>query len=1257
MLSTKLRGLMASILLAGCAMPAFAALPCPANFATYTPPGSGRVWSTVSDGNLLVVNRGSDGIQIFQNPGAGIGAPVATISDAAASSIDGARGMALRGNLLITANNIVRIYDLSNPASPTQIGGISGWGGGYDGAYDVAVNGNLLAIAHATGLRIYDISNPTAPFFRSSKSADASWSANVTFHNGLLYWTYHADTLPLFDGRFVILNVSNPTSPVELGSLTSNLVASAPQFKDDVALVGNFQGVRSIDISDPTNPTVLNFVAGSGAFISSVVAIQGDYLYQADAAVGIRVFDVTDPAAPVEVSLLSFPCSGVTIQDDLLYASSVTSGMKVYSLADSDGDGVMDSCDQCAGPDDADCNLNGIPDGCETVQVISVSSGTKSSWSVASDAVTIRNVPPTLEDVEMEIYTTRKMDGSNKYIEIYIDGVYIGTVFVISDSTPETPCPERTEMLTVDANLWNSARAANQGNIRVDFEFIGTWVGDCTNGAIRASAVLTIDADADGDGIPNECDAEDCDENGIADGLQWDDDGDGIVDTCDVCPGSDDAIDSDGDGTADGCDLCEGHDDRIDCNGDGIPDACQLEGDYVQSLNMTSITGCESAPRNGISVVAPAASTDVTVSIESTERYLNVDDPNEWIELRGNGLTLGRFFERPQTCDGSDMLVVAAADWNTARSADSGGVVELQLFRNAASCNRPISCSNVGFPITFMDISYHYDADLNNNGWLDECTPDCNPDGPDTDGDGVPDNCDQCPNTIAGLTDVDGYGCPIHTPTLDLDNDGDVDADDLAAIGTSLTGPNVAVDPNQRLDTQADHDFDMMDVMDVLTTSRGRDIAADPTALGETLPIYRLIRQTRTWTDAQHYCEVIYGTHLAAVDKTSSITQQEQIDMMKALAAEDPDHDTWIGLYYDCAFVPDPNSDHGSGCSQRWRWMNGQILNPIAWGGNDVTSWYDGVTPTASDFSAGQDNFFVALWGPVNNDWHNLRNDSDGAVRNFIARLPTTTIPAMPATTTQTVTVTLESASNDQVVAPGDTINWTITFNTSTGDNAGLALLVTDLVQDANNPALFDIPQADAVPAAMGAFAAPAGINNPAENGAASGYLGVQRGAPGALNLAQIGGAQNNLGEPLPGGVVGQNVTVESGVGQSGTQVLATGSFTAPSALGSYTFSLDNTVANVIDTLNTAPLASEVIAANVDLSGATLTFDVRILGCPGDIARDGVVDLSDFAGFLAAFGAIDGDANYNAAADLDSDLDVDLNDLAGFLALFGLNCG
>jgi hypothetical protein len=57
--------------------------------------------------------------------------------------------------------------------------------------------------------------------------------------------------------------------------------------------------------------------------------------------------------------------------------------------------------------------------------------------------------------------------------------------------------------------------------------------------------------------------------------------------------------------------------------------------------------------------------------------------------------------------------------------------------------------------------------------------------------------------------------------------------------------------------------------------------------------------------------------------------------------------------------------------------------------------------------------------------------------------------------------------------------------------------------------------------------------------------------------------------------------------------------------------------------------------------------------CRGDFDADGDVDVDDLDRFAAAFGSIDGIANYDVGADLDSDGVVDASDLTLFTSNFG----
>ena len=248
-----------------------------------------------------------------------------------------------------------------------------------------------------------------------------------------------------------------------------------------------------------------------------------------------------------------------------------------------------------------------------------------------------------------------------------------------------------------------------------------------------------------------------------------------------------------------------------------------------------------------------------------------------------------------------------------------------------------------------------------------------------------------------------------------------------------------------------------------------------------------------------------------------------------------------------------------------------------------------------------------------------------------------------------TATVSLSSSQGGSYVAPGATIDWTIEVSVSAGDNDGLALVCANLVQNSGNPAFIDLPPADDVPAGMAKFSRPAGISNPGEGGATTGYIGVQRGDTGAMNLIQIGGGQNTFGQA--GGIVGTDPDCIPGVGQGSPQLVASGSFVAPTTRGHYELQLEDVLANVILEHNTPPDHSPVGSATVALSPGTIGFNIT---CTSDINGTGMVDLADLQVLLSNYGAMSGAAW--ADGDLDGDGDVDLSDLQALLSEYGTSC-
>jgi hypothetical protein len=211
-----------------------------------------------------------------------------------------------------------------------------------------------------------------------------------------------------------------------------------------------------------------------------------------------------------------------------------------------------------------------------------------------------------------------------------------------------------------------------------------------------------------------------------------------------------------------------------------------------------------------------------------------------------------------------------------------------------------------------------------------------------------------------------------------------------------------------------------------------------------------------------------------------------------------------------------------------------------------------------------------------------------------------------------TVTFNLSSPSNGATVSPGESIEWTITVSVSTADNLGLALAAVDLVQDAANPAFFELPAGE-TPLDMTDFDRPDGISNPGAGGVGSAYGGTAMGSVGHKDLIQIGGAQNTFG--VPGDGIGLDYDVRGGVGQDAPQILATGSFLAPSAPGLYAFYLENQIANTLDGIAAPPTFSPISGATALLGDGQITFTVEAI-CIGDMNCSGQIGFDDINPFV-----------------------------------------
>ena len=264
--------------------------------------------------------------------------------------------------------------------------------------------------------------------------------------------------------------------------------------------------------------------------------------------------------------------------------------------------------------------------------------------------------------------------------------------------------------------------------------------------------------DIDGDGIPDFCDDCDATLNGTAcddndpctdddvfdancncAGTFQDSDQDGVCDAEDVCPDGDDNIDTDGDGIPDDCDICDENLVGTPCDDD---DPCTEQDVYNTACDCVGTFA--DADQDGV-----CDAEDICPDGDD-----NLDEDEDGI---------------PDACDDcNDDLVGTPCD-------DNDDCTEQDLY--------DFNCNCFG---TFVDSDQDGVCDA------EDVCPGGN-DNLDSDGDGIPDDCDDCNDSIFGLacddeddcTEEDSFDedCNCIGIFMDGDDDGICDAEDICPRG------------------------------------------------------------------------------------------------------------------------------------------------------------------------------------------------------------------------------------------------------------------------------------------------------------------------------------------------------------------------------------------------------------------------------------------------------------------------------------------
>ena len=264
------------------------------------------------------------------------------------------RGVTAQGNLVFVTDPTygLTLVDVSNPASPARVGH-------YqtplpDVLIKVQVAGNYAYVAgRNSGFRVVDVSDPNAPrevYFDDSRKNDYTQSPTGLVIEGK--YAYISDA----NYPFHIYDVSNPQKPIELGAVFDS---HEPDGAFDIVLYGNVaylsgsgskhafypgEGLWVIDVSNPSQPKAAGFIDLPNERWK--LAIYNHYLYAMDGGtdekqsepIALRVFDLSDPFRPVEVTHIPIPEGNggslvdMLVDDGHLFLSFTPSIIKIFDL-------------------------------------------------------------------------------------------------------------------------------------------------------------------------------------------------------------------------------------------------------------------------------------------------------------------------------------------------------------------------------------------------------------------------------------------------------------------------------------------------------------------------------------------------------------------------------------------------------------------------------------------------------------------------------------------------------------------------------------------------------------------------------------------------------------------------------------------------------------------------------------------------------------------------------------------------------------
>ncbi len=201
-----------------------------------------------------------------------------------------------------TRQHGVRIVNIADLATPTDLGACSN----IEEGYAVGVSGDYLyawgSALNEDRLAVYSLATPAAPVLLNEVGTDySSWFGSMAMYGQYLF---------LAGQDLQVFGMYSPTELVYLNTLYDT-------YSRTISVYGMYAYIGSgefqvLDLSYPWDPILVNSLSMYGGQIEDIT-VSGHLAYVADSYYGLRIFDLSNPGAPVMLGLSSAPSTAATV--------------------------------------------------------------------------------------------------------------------------------------------------------------------------------------------------------------------------------------------------------------------------------------------------------------------------------------------------------------------------------------------------------------------------------------------------------------------------------------------------------------------------------------------------------------------------------------------------------------------------------------------------------------------------------------------------------------------------------------------------------------------------------------------------------------------------------------------------------------------------------------------------------------------------------------------------------------------------------